>query len=88
MSINITPRSLQLFLDLANDAGNWSGMPLLGGNVGGSKADRGNITQLKQAGLIQTSLDEGDVWVLFTEAGAKLAEEHGVDRQWLYVVKD
>lgn len=83
---DITPRSLQLFLDLADDAGNWSGMPLLGGNVGGSKADRGNITQLKQAGLIKTSTDEGDTFVVFTKAGAALAEQHGIDPQYLYVV--
>lgn len=74
----ITPTSLAVFLAYAKDAGNWSGTPLVGGNVGGSKEERGNLTQLKQAGLIRTSVDEGDTWIYFTEAGVALAAEHGI----------
>jgi hypothetical protein len=77
MKTKITEKSLALFLAYAHDAGNWSGMPLVGGNVGGSKEDRGNLTQLKRAGLIQTTLDEGNTWVIFTEAGKALAAQHG-----------
>lgn len=75
---DITARSLELFLDYARDADNWSGTPLVGGNVGGSPADNGNLTQLKQAGLIRTADDSGDVFIYFTEAGRALAAEHGV----------
>lgn len=94
--MNITPASLVLFLELANDAGNWSGHPLFGGNVGDSPAARGNLTQLKQAGLVTTQEEEDSgrcmttgrklrptVWVTFTPAGRALAAQHGVDvAQW------
>ena len=77
----ITGRSLELFLAYARDAGNWSGSPLVGGNVGGSQEDRGNLTQLKRAGLIRTTSGNGENWVVFTEAGHALAREHGVTIQ-------
>ncbi len=87
MSANqqITEKSLALFLDLARDAGNWSGMPLFGGNVGNEKADQGNLTQLKQAGLVKTEQD-GDnrrcFWVIFTAAGRELAKQHGINIEY------
>lgn len=82
---DITARSLELFIAYAEDAGNWAGTPLIGGNVGGSPEDRGNLTQLKQAGLITTFSHEnrGDVWIDFTEEGKALAAEHGVDLSWI-----
>jgi hypothetical protein len=81
--MEITETSLAVFLAYAKDAGNWSGTPLVGGNVGGSKEERGNLTQLKRAGLITTFTDPGvgngpEVWLNFTEAGKALAAEHGV----------
>jgi hypothetical protein len=76
--MTITTESLRVFLAYANDADNWSGTPLVGGNVGGSKEERGNLTQLKQAGLIKTFNDDG-VWIQFTAEGKVLAAEHGID---------
>jgi hypothetical protein len=76
--MSITGRTLELFLAYAKDAGNWSGSPLVGGNVGGSKEDRGNLTQMKKAGLVTTQVDEGNTWLYFTEAGRALAAEHGI----------
>ena len=79
--MNITEKSLALFLAYAKDAGNWNGNPLVGGNVGGSKEDRGNLTQLKQAGLLTTEKDWEDrslAWIYFTETGRALAAAHGV----------
>jgi hypothetical protein len=77
---DITARSLELFLDYARDAGNWGGTPLIGGNVGGSVEDNGNLTQLKKAGLITTFSDEPrDVWIDFTDKGRELAAEHGIE---------
>ena len=75
---NITDRSLALFLEYARDAGNWGGTPLVGGNVGGSKEDRGNLTQLKKAGLVVTEISDGHTWIMFTQAGRNLANEHGI----------
>ena len=78
--MTITEKSLALFLAYARDAGNWSGTPLIGGNVGGSKEDRGNLTQLKRAGLIKSFDDgEGCQWIQFTDAGKALALQHGED---------
>jgi hypothetical protein len=78
MSETITDRSLKLFMDFANDAGNWGGEPLIGGNVGGSKEDNGNLTQLKRAGLIETFENRG-TFIRFTDEGEALAAENGVD---------
>lgn len=75
----LTPRSIQLFKDLANDAGNWGGSPLFGGNVGCDKGDKGNLTQLKKAGLLTTQEDEGLSWVNFTEAGVEYARSLGIE---------
>jgi hypothetical protein len=74
----ITEQSHNVFIAYAEDAGNWNGTPLVGGNVGGSKEERGNITQLKKAGLITTSTESGDTWISFTESGKAYAAEHGV----------
>lgn len=40
----ITAASLEVFKAYAADAPNWSGTPLIGGNVGGGKAERGKPT--------------------------------------------
>ena len=77
--MTLTPRTLELFLAFARDAGNWSGNPAIGGNVGGSKEDRGNITQMKRAGLVTTFTDDGIAWLSFTPAGKAFAAEHGVE---------
>ena len=75
----LTPRSYELLIDHMKDAPNWSGAPLVGGNVKFTKEDRGNLTQLKRAGLITTQLDEGNVWMYFTASGKELAAELGID---------
>ena len=74
----ITPESMRVFLQYAFDAGNWSGQPLVGGNVGGSKEERGNLTQLKRAGLITTFSDDG-LWISFTKSGQDVAKSAGID---------
>lgn len=78
-SYGITTTSLEVFIEYAQDAGNWSGTPLIGGNVGGGPRERGNLTQLKQAGLIKTFESDGHKWVSFTEKGKALASKVGVD---------
>jgi hypothetical protein len=74
----ITEESKRVFLMYAEDAGNWGGEPLVGGNVGGSKEERGNLTQLKRAGLIETFKYEGLMHVRFTPAGVAYAAENNV----------
>ena len=75
----ITEASLELFLAYARDAGNWGGTPLVGGNVDTSAALRGNLTQLKRAGLIETWIAEKKTWMKFTAAGKAFAAGHGVE---------
>lgn len=79
-NIVLTPASLALFLAYAKDAANWSGNPLVGGNVGGSKQDAGNLTDLKKHRLLVTFESDHESWVRFTEAGIELAVKHGVSR--------
>lgn len=76
--VQVTQRSFELFMAYAKDAGNWSGTPLVAGNVGGSAQDRGNLTQLKVAGLIETFRSNGDTWIEFTPAGVALAAKNGI----------
>lgn len=79
-NMNLTKKSIDLFVAYAEDACNWSGTPLVGGNVGGSKEDRGNLTQLKKAGLIETDYDreEDCTWILFTDMGVEYASALGI----------
>lgn len=66
---NLSPASTDLFLSLAQDAGNWSGTPL----VEVSKSEEGNLTDLKVKGLLKTMTDEGCTFAYFTDAGVALA---------------
>jgi len=75
----LTKRSKELFIKYVKDADEWSGTPLVGGNVGGSKEDRGNLTDLKKAGLITTQKDMGASWVIFTDKGREYAKELGFE---------
>lgn len=71
----------KLFELYAHDAGNWGGMPMVGGNVSllGDKQDRGLLTHLKRAGLITTHFDE-QTFVIFTPAGrARALELFGIE---------
>lgn len=73
--INVTEKSKALFIAYAKDADNWGGTPPVGGNVGGSAEDRGNLTQLKQAGVLVTFRSDGMTWVEFTEVGKQWIKE-------------
>ena len=83
LSHDITDTSLAVLLAYADDAGNWSGTPLVGadGNVCASpedaRAERGNLTQLKKAGLIRTSVEGRCTFITFTPSGADLVEANG-----------
>ena len=67
------------FFEYAKDAGNWGGYPLIGGNVGGDAADKGFIVNMKKRGLITTFVQDGDIWMDFTEKGLALALENGIE---------
>lgn len=76
MAHTLTEQSFKLFIDLATDAPNWNGSPIL--DI--TKEQRGNLTDLKKHGLVTTSKDpDGYDWVDFTDAGIALANENGLD---------
>lgn len=79
--MELSKEALDLFLEYARDAGNWSGTPLVGGNVTTGPKEKGYLTALKKAGLIKTEVD-GErnqcIWLYFTDAGKALALEHGI----------
>ena len=77
-AVNITATSARLFIDLAKDAGNWSGTPLLDGNVRTDAHLRGNLTQLKKVNLVTTFNDDG-TWVSFTADGKATARLVDID---------
>ena len=71
----LTGASKNLFVLLAEDAGNWSGTPML--DI--STAERGNLTQLKKAGLLTTFRSDGLDFVDFTDAGLAFASTLGIE---------
>ena len=77
--IDLTPASLALFKSLVEDAGNWSGTPLVEVDV----HERGNLTQLKRRGLLTTFTDRNDVFAVFTDKGRLFAELLGYDPEVL-----
>jgi hypothetical protein len=76
--ISLTEASQKLFIAYAEDACNWSGTPLVGGNVGGTKEDQGNLTDLKKKGLLSTFKSDGLEWVSFTDQGIAYAKQLGI----------
>lgn len=81
MTKPLSLNALQLFDLYVRDAGNWSGSPMVGGNVEllGAKEDRGLLTHLKRAGLIRTFSDEGNMFVVFTKDGIQFAAQRDHD---------
>lgn len=68
------------FKELIEDAGNWSGCPMFGGNVGGDQASKGYLVNLKKAGIVTTEKDEENKkiqWVNFTLKAYELGLEVG-----------
>lgn len=70
-----------LLLEYWNDKGNWSGTPLVGGNVDSSTENNGYITDLKKKGLITTWNDGRNsdgtpsMWMEFTDLCRSMMRE-------------
>lgn len=69
----LTAETKNLFISFLEDAPNWNGQPLL--DI--TKEQRGNLSDLKRKGLVETFSDEGCDWVDFTTAGITFAAELG-----------
>ncbi len=80
-AVKITEQSKTLFVAYVEDSPNWAGSPMVGGNVGAEEKDKGNLTQLKKAGLLETCPD-GDrpdiMWITFLRRGIDYAKELGI----------
>jgi hypothetical protein len=77
--VKLSERATELFTAYARDAGNWSGNPMVGGNVpSNGKSDRGYILALKRQGLITTYTEYGCVWIVFTDKGLEYASTLGI----------
>jgi uncharacterized Fe-S cluster-containing MiaB family protein len=74
-AINLTAESLKLFIELASDAGDWSGQPI----IDISKEQRGNLSDLKKKNLLVTFRSDGCDWADFTPEGKSLAQTLGID---------
>lgn len=77
--VRLTDTSLKLFIELAEDAKNWHNVIPTDGNVKITKRLRGNITNLKRAGLITVKESGGSSWLLFTPKGEEYADQLGID---------
>ena len=79
----LTRESERLFLELAKDAPNWGGTPLVNGNVQVDGQRAGNLTDLQNKGLISVfnhhQDGDPDNWVEFTALGKELAGERGFE---------
>ena len=76
----LTAASEALFRTLVDDAGNWSGTP----EVCVTAAQKGNLTDLKRAGLLTTQMDRGVSFAYFTAKGVELAKALGLDWESMY----
>jgi hypothetical protein len=77
--VKLTDTSLKLFIELADDAKNWHNVIPTDGNVKITKKLRGNVTNLKRAGLVVVRDEGGSSWLLFTPKGEEYAGELGID---------
>ena len=73
--MNLTPKSEELFKQFCDSTWDWSGTPLL--EI--TSNQRGNLTDLKRKGLVNTDTDEGCEWVHFTKKGYDYANSQGYD---------
>jgi hypothetical protein len=72
----ITEASAKLFEAIIKDAGNWGGTPPCYNHI--NKQTRGNLTQLKRAGLVSTFDSDGDEWIYIEDAGKAEALRRGL----------
>ena len=71
----LTPESQNLFNQFVESSWDWDGTPML--DI--TSQQRGNLTQLKVAGLITTFEHDGIDFVKFTPAGYEYAASLGLE---------
>ena len=89
----LTEESKALFVQYVEDAGNWSGTPLGGGNVASSMKNNGHITDMKKKGLITTfehefNRGEFQTFMQWTQKGIDYARSIGLTDTANYLVSE
>ena len=79
MTNQLTQLSINLFISYANDACNWGGTPMIGGNVEQGLSENGSLSDLKKKGLIKTFESDGNQFIQFTKAGIEFAASLGIE---------
>lgn len=76
-NVNLPVGSATALLSWANDAGNWSGQPMVNDTFG--KSTGGYVAKLVAAGLVEAIEDGEETFVRFTTEGVKVALALGAD---------
>lgn len=80
MQSQLTELSLSLFLEIAGEAKHWDGTPPLEGLRPLTRADNGNLSDLKKHDLLRVEeVDPDNHQVHFTRQGRELAAAHGIE---------
>ncbi len=84
--IQLTTKVHAYFMAHAEDAPNWGGTPMVGGNTHQGLAENGYLTDLKKKGLVTTQVDREQgkpvvEWIYFTPIGKQYALENGYEIQ-------
>ncbi len=79
---NLTEGSKALFIELVEDAEEWSGQPLYQHRERDTSAN-GHLTDLKKNGLVNSWEDAGDIFIDFPDSGIEYAASIGLDLSWI-----
>jgi len=87
----LTKDTKALFVEYIEDAGNWSGRPLVGGNIESSMKNNGHLTDLKKKGLITTfehefNRGQFETFIEWTQKGIDYARTIGLTGDANYIV--
>ena len=80
--MNLTQASKAMFLDFAYWAPHYNGYAMVDVLT---NAEKGNLTDLKKKGLLQTDESDGIEWVQFTKKGIELLVKYGVSPEGIEV---
>jgi hypothetical protein len=79
---DLSEKCLSLFIAYAQDAGNWDGLPVIGGNINSTLENNGYLGDLVKKGYIETEWFESGQFIRFTNKGKELAEENGISSKY------
>jgi hypothetical protein len=76
----LEPKTLDFFLYIAGEAKHWDWTPPIEGLYQFTNEQKGRFTHLKQCGLLVVEeIDDDNHQIFFTDKGAILAKEHGIE---------